>query len=155
MTPSLQALRELYRFPDELATARRSRGISQKVLAADVHINPSEMSRLERGSRILPRSELVDSVCSALNLDSGSTARMKWAAMHDRLMAALAGEEMPVAAARAVSACLSALRALNESEAAGLAAYLGELEHSKAVLTQLAREGQAGGVLQSRTGEAT
>lgn len=153
--PSPQALRELYLFPLELVAARRSRNVSQKVLAGRVHVNPSDMSRLERGNRILPRKEMVDAMCTALDLDCAGAARMKWAAMHDRLVAALAGEEMPVATARAVSACLGALRALNETEALGLAAYLADLERSKAVLSRLSDDGKSRGSMSPVQKEAT
>jgi len=137
-------LRALYVFPAELAGVRRSRGVSQKKLAADIHVNPSDLSRLEHGTRLLPRRDLIDAVCVALNLNPDAAAKLKWAGAHDRLMACMAVEEIPLSAARAVSACLCALRTLSDSEAAGLAAYLGEIARSKALLSNLTVDSQVG-----------
>jgi transcriptional regulator with XRE-family HTH domain len=137
VTPLQHVFRQLFKFPAELTAARRSRGVSQKVLAADVHVNPSDLSRLEHGSRILPRKDLVEAVCVALKLDEHAADNLKWAGGHDRLMAALAVEELPLSTGEAVSACLTALRALSDPEAIGLAKYLCEVARSKALLSQL------------------
>jgi transcriptional regulator with XRE-family HTH domain len=145
VTASLQASRELHVFPAELTAARRASGLSQKMLAAKIPLNPSDLSRLEHGSRLLPRKDVVAAVCIALNLDDAAAARLKWAGLHDRLMAALVAEDMSFGAVKIVSACLGAIRVLSEAEAIGLAAYLTDVTRSKTVVSQLTRSGQGGG----------
>ena len=63
-------------FPDQLRRYRERADLSCNELARAVGVDPSYVSRLERGERDLPRRRVVEGIAAALQLDPVDTDRL-------------------------------------------------------------------------------
>ena len=55
-------------FGERMRTLRRTRGVSQKEMAAALHISPAYLSALEHGRRGRPTAQLVRQICAYFEL---------------------------------------------------------------------------------------
>lgn len=129
--------------PRMLIAARRLAGLLQKAVASDAGLDQSYVCALERGRRQVPSAEVVETLGRAMKLGDDDRRELRWAAAHDRVLAALAGEGLAAHAAL-VSAALRAAHYLGTAELTGLERQILRSVQSKQHLLALEAEALRG-----------
>jgi transcriptional regulator with XRE-family HTH domain len=131
-------------FPSALGLARRRAKLSQKALALASGMDQSYVCGVEKGRRATPKAEAIERLAASLRetAGSGSLEDFRWAAAHDRVLHAVATQDLPDAA-QLVAAALRASRCLAPEERAGLLSYINRAIESRLHLGQLSKGGRA------------
>ena len=132
----------LYRLPQAISELRRRKGVKQAALAQDLQVDPSRLSAIENGRSVGPARDLVDRLCSVLELDAHEANVIRTRAAQDRVMREVA-RNLPHNLHDLVAASLDAARTLGPEDRAALLQYTRKLVGPRGALP--AQVGQKGG----------
>lgn len=125
------------RFPAALRQMRLRRGLLQKTIAYQLHLDPGQLCAVERGSRGPFDASTLERAADLLALSEAERQDLAWAAHHDRLVAQLGQRGACTEEIELISASLEAWHHLRAEERWGLIQSVRKFGESAKMLAAL------------------
>ncbi len=118
--------KELFRLPQAIVHARRTKGVSQKALAIGIGIDGPRLSAIEHGRTGAPGADLIEKLSDELGLAGAQREVLAQAAAHDRVMREVV-KNLDQDKHQLMALSLDAARLLTPEDRAALAAFIQKL----------------------------
>ena len=127
----------MLRFPAALRRLRTRRGLLQKTIAHQLHLDPGQFCAVERGSRGPLDQPMLDRAAELLDLSVQERLELVWAARHDRLLKHAMREGASPEEIELMSLCSETLHHLREDQRGGLIRSVRKFNESAKLLAML------------------